>query len=147
MPPFLLVPDVVLKRQATPLWETGMQTQTSPALWILKVAARSKCPQCGKGKLFDGFLKLAPRCDVCGLDYSFADPADGPAFFVMMGMAIPVTALAVWIELAFEPPVWVHLVTTVPFLLLTCIPPLRFLKGALVASQYVNRAEEGRLHR
>src|SRR5829696_9469345 len=113
----------------------------------LKVAFQSVCPRCGRGRLFDGFLKLAPRCDVCGLDYSFADPADGPAFFVMMGMAIPVTALAVWIELAFEPPVWVHLVTTVPFLLLTCIPPLRFLKGALVASQYVNRAEEGRLHR
>jgi uncharacterized protein (DUF983 family) len=124
-----------------------MQTQTSPALWILKVAARSRCPRCGKGKLFDGFLTLAPRCDACGLDYGFADPADGPAFFVMMGMAIPVTALAVWIELAFEPPVWVHLVTTVPFLLLTCIPPLRFFKGALVASQYVNKAEEGRLHR
>ena len=124
-----------------------MQPSSSPALWILNVAARSKCPSCGKGKLFNGFLKLAPRCDMCGLDYSFADPADGPAFFVMMGMAIPVTALAVWIELTYEPPVWVHLVTTLPFLLLTCIPPLRFLKGALVASQYVNKAEEGRLQR
>jgi uncharacterized protein (DUF983 family) len=119
--------------------------KSNPALWILKVATRSRCPRCGEGKLFDGFLKLAPRCDVCGLDYSFADPADGPAFFVMMGMAIPVTALAVWIELAYEPPFWVHLLTSLPFLLLTCIPPLRFLKGALVASQYVNRAEEGRL--
>jgi uncharacterized protein (DUF983 family) len=119
--------------------------KTNPALWILKVATRSRCPRCGEGKLFDGFLKLAPRCDVCGLDYSFADPADGPAFFVMMGMAIPVTALAVWIELTYEPPFWVHLLTSLPFLLLTCIPPLRFLKGALVASQYVNKAEEGRL--
>ncbi len=122
-----------------------MQPHSSSALWILKVATRSKCPRCGKGKLFDGFLKLAPRCEVCGLDYSFADPADGPAFFVMMGMAVPVTALAVWIELTYEPPLWVHLVTTLPFLLLTCIPPLRFLKGALIASQYVNKAEEGRL--
>jgi uncharacterized protein (DUF983 family) len=124
-----------------------MQPQSNSALWILKVAARSKCPRCGHGKLFDGFLTLAPRCDACELDYGFADPADGPAFFAMMGMAIPVTALAVWIELTYEPPVWVHFVTTVPFLLLTCIPPLRFLKGALVASQYVHKAEEGRLQR
>ena len=124
-----------------------MQTPQNSASWILKVAATSKCPRCGKGKLFDGFLKLAPRCEACGLDYSFADPADGPAFFVMMGMSIPVTALAIWIELAYEPPFWVHLVTTLPFLLLTCIPPLRFFKGALVASQYVHKAEEGRLHR
>ncbi len=124
-----------------------MQSPANSATWILKVATRSRCPRCGKGKLFDGFLKLAPQCDACGLDYGFADPADGPAFFVMMAMAVPVTALGIWIELAFEPPLWVHLVTTVPFLLLTCIPPLRFLKGALVASQYVNKAEEGRLHR
>jgi uncharacterized protein (DUF983 family) len=125
----------------------AMQTPSNPALWILKVATFSRCPACAKGKLFDGFLKLAPKCDVCGLDYGFADPADGPAFFVMMFMAVPVTALAVWIELAFQPPIWVHFVTTVPFLLVTCILPLRFIKGALVASQYVNKAGEGRLQR
>jgi uncharacterized protein (DUF983 family) len=45
----------------------------------LAAAIRSRCPRCGHGRLFDGFLKLAPRCNVCGLDYSFADPADGPA--------------------------------------------------------------------
>src|SRR3712207_9462881 len=41
------------------------------------------CPRCGKGKLFRGFLALAPRCEVCGLDFGFADSADGPAFFIM----------------------------------------------------------------
>ena len=119
------------------------QSNNSPA-WILSVATRARCPRCGKGKLFDGFLKLAKRCDVCGLDYSFADPADGPAFFVMMGMAIPAAAFAVWLELTYDPPTWVHLVTSVPLTLLLCIPPLRFLKGALVASQYVHKAEEAR---
>jgi uncharacterized protein (DUF983 family) len=119
------------------------QPNTSPT-WILSVAARSACPRCGKGKLFDGFLTLAPRCDVCGLDYSFADPADGPAFFSMMFMAIPATAFGIWLELTYEPPLWVHAVTTLPVMLLLCVPPLRFLKGALVTSQYVNKAEEAR---
>ena len=114
------------------------------AAWILSVAARSKCPRCGKGKLFDGFLKLARSCNVCGLDLSFADTADGPAFFAMMGMAVPVTAFGIWIELAYEPPLWVHAVTTLPVILILCILPLRFLKGAMVASQYVNKAEEAR---
>jgi uncharacterized protein (DUF983 family) len=115
--------------------------------WILSVAARSKCPRCGQGRLFDGFLTFAKTCDVCGLDYSFADTADGPAFFAMMGMGVPVTAFGIWIELAYEPPLWVHAVTTLPFLLVACILPLRFLKGALAAAQYVNRAEHyvGRL--
>jgi len=52
--------------------------------WILSVAARSRCPRCGEGRLFDGFLTFAKQCNVCGLDYSFADTADGPAFFAMM---------------------------------------------------------------
>jgi uncharacterized protein (DUF983 family) len=111
---------------------------------ILKFGLKCRCPRCGKGRLFNGFLSLAPKCEACGLDYSFADPADGPAFFVMMTMAFPATALAVWIELTYEPALWVHFVTTVPFLLLSCIPPIRPFKGMLIASQYFHKAEEGR---
>lgn len=111
---------------------------------ILKTGLKCRCPKCGEGRLFNGFLTLAPKCEACGLDYSFADPADGPAFFVMMTMAIPATAFGIWVELTYEPPLWIHLVTTLPFLLLSCIPPIRLFKGVLVASQYVNKAEEAR---
>src|SRR5215207_8866542 len=119
--------------------------EAAAARSIVSVGIRGRCSRCGEGKLFSGFLKLAPRCNVCGLDYAFADPADGPAFFVMMTMAFPVTGLAIWIELAYDPPVWVHLVTSLPFLLVACILPLRFMKGGLIASQYINKAAEGRL--
>ena len=111
---------------------------------ILKFGWKCRCPRCGQGPLFDGFLALAPKCEACGLDYAFADPADGPAFFVMMTMAFPATAFGVWVELAYEPALWVHLITTLPFLLLSCIPPIRPFKGMLIASQYVHKAEEGR---
>ena len=67
---------------------------------IVTTGLRCRCPRCGEGKLFAGFLALRPRCEACGLDYGFADPADGPAFFVMMTTAFPATAFAVWIELA-----------------------------------------------
>ena len=63
----------------------------------------------------------------------------------MMTMAFPVTAFGIWVELAYEPPLWVHFVTTLPMLLIACIPVLRPIKGILVASQYINKAEEGRL--
>ena len=122
-------------------------TKPAAAQSIVRVGIRGRCPRCGEGRLFAGFLRLAPRCNVCGLDYSFADPADGPAFFVMMTMAFPVTAFGIWVELSDEPPVWVHLVTTLPLLLLACIPILRPIKGILVASQYVNKAEEGRFEK
>jgi uncharacterized protein (DUF983 family) len=106
---------------------------------------KGRCPRCGQGKLFNGFLTLAPRCDVCGLDYSFADPADGPAFFVMIFACIPSVFFAVWAELTYEPTIWFHLFVTAPIVALTCIPPLRPLKGWLVASQFYHKAEEGRL--
>jgi uncharacterized protein (DUF983 family) len=111
---------------------------------ILKYGFKCRCPRCGMGRLFNGFLTLATGCEACGLDYSFADPADGPAFFVMMTMAIPATAFGVWIELTYEPSLWLHFITTLPFLLLACIPPIRPFKGMLVASQYFHKAEEVR---
>ena len=120
-------------------------SDSSAAGSVLWVGIRGRCPRCGEGRLFDGFLKLAPRCSVCGLDFSFADPADGPAFFVMLTAAFPVVGFAIWLDLTFEPAWWVHLVLTLPLLLLLCVPILRPLKGVLVASQYRNKAEEGRV--
>jgi uncharacterized protein (DUF983 family) len=77
-----------------------------PALSPISTGIRGRCPRCGKGHLFNGFLTLAPKCEVCGLDYSFADPADGPAFFVMCFACVPAALLAVWIEVAFQAPYW-----------------------------------------
>lgn len=122
------------------------EQQEWPKLSPMHTGLRGRCPRCGEGRLFKGFLTLAERCDVCGLDYSFADPADGPAFFVMIFAVIPSAALAVWLEVQFSAPIWVHLITTLPFMLLTCVPTLRPLKGWLVASQFFYKAEQGRLH-
>jgi len=44
-----------------------------------------RCPRCGRGKLYAGFLTLRPRCESCGLDYAFIDIGDGPAIFIIMG--------------------------------------------------------------
>lgn len=111
----------------------------------LRAGVLGRCPRCGKGHIFAGFLKMRDACEVCGLDYSFADPADGPAFFVLCFACVPSVILTLWIELAFNPPFWVHLVTSLPFLLATCLLPLRPLKGWLVASQYYFKARQGRL--
>lgn len=116
-----------------------------PPLDPIRTGVMGKCSRCGKGHLFKGFLKLRRECEVCGLDYSFADPADGPAFFVICFFCVPAVFFAVWLDYAYSPPVWAHLVTSLPVLLISCILPLRPLKGWLVASQYFYKAEEGRL--
>ncbi|MEX4010585.1 DUF983 domain-containing protein [Neoaquamicrobium sediminum] len=108
---------------------------------------RGRCPRCQQGHLFNGFLKLAPRCEVCGLDYSFADPADGPAFFAMTIAAVPALAFALWLQISFEPPLWAHVLTTLPVTLAACALLLRPLKGWLVCSQFFHKAEEGSIDR
>ena len=106
-----------------------------------------RCPRCGEGKLFAGFLQVAPRCERCGLDFSFADSADGPAFFVMALSGFVVVFAALAVEVAFAPPYWVHALLWLPLILVTTILPLRPAKGVLIALQYHHKAEEGRLVR
>jgi len=124
----------------------GSPEKTWPPLPPLRTGIRGRCPRCGEGHLFaDRFIKLAPRCEVCGLDYSFADPADGPAFFVMMFFCVPPAFLGVWLEVVHGVPYWLNALITIPFMLFCCLLPLRPLKGWLVASQFFFKAEQGRL--
>ena len=106
-----------------------------------------RCPRCGKGKLFNGFLALAPRCDACGLDYAFVDTADGPAFFVIFIAGFIVAGAALAVEVLYEPPYWIHAALWLPLILLTTILPLRPMKGLLVALQYHHKAAEVRFTR
>jgi len=104
-----------------------------------------RCPRCGKGALFAGFLTVAPRCESCGLDFTFADSADGPAFFVMSFAGFVVVLAALIVEVAYQPPYWVHALLWVPLILAMTLLPLRPAKGLLIALQFHHKAAEGRL--
>src|SRR6266571_5661958 len=75
------------------------QPETSPSPFATGLAGR--CPRCGKGRLFDGFLALRPRCEACGLDFSFADSGDGPAVFVMFIAGFIVVGCALLVEVKY----------------------------------------------
>lgn len=117
---------------------------SSPAPSALSHGLKGCCPRCGRGRLFRGFLALAPGCDACGLDYAGFDTADGPAVFVIMIVGLVVTAAAVITEVRVQPPFWVHAALWLPLTLALCLGLLRPAKGLMVALQYRNRAEEGR---
>ncbi len=107
---------------------------------------RGRCPRCGEGRMFEGFLKVAPRCANCGLDFSFADSADGPAVFAILIVGIIVAGAALLTEIAYSPPLWLHFVLWMPLVLILGLGLMRPLKGVLIALQYHHKAEEGRLH-
>lgn len=110
----------------------------------LAAGLRGRCPRCGEGHLFSGFLTVKPRCEVCGLDLAFIDSGDGPAFFVMSFSGFVVVAAALITEIVYQPPFWLHAVLWLPLILITTLAPLRPSKGLMIALQYRHKAEEGR---
>ena len=104
-----------------------------------------RCPRCGKGKLYTGFLTLRPSCDACGLDYAFIDAGDGPAVFVILLAGFIVVGCALVVEFKYAPSFWLHAVLWLPLILATTLLPLRSMKGLLIALQYRHKAAEGSL--
>lgn len=126
---------------------TAQDKAVWPPVEPIGAGLKGRCPRCGEGKLFSGFLTVGKRCGVCGLDYDFADAGDGPAVFVILIMGFVVVGLALWAELTFSPPLWLHFILWLPLAVVLCLLPLRLLKGVLIDLQYANKAAEGRLDR
>jgi len=103
---------------------------------------RGRCPRCETGALFDGYLNLAKKCNHCDLDNDYIDSADGPAVLVILVAGFIVVAMALYVEVYFQPPYWVHAVLWLPLGILIPLGMLRPLKGAFVGLQYRNNAME-----
>jgi len=114
-----------------------------PPLSLFKIALSCRCPRCGRGKLYDGLLSVAPRCTACGLDLQAQDAGDGPAVLVVFVLGAVVVALAIVVEIEFAPPLWVHIVLWTPVILGGAILMLRPLKAGLIAIQYRHRGLGG----
>lgn len=112
-----------------------------------KAGLTCTCPRCGNGRLFDGLVKVRPACSACGLDYSFADSGDGPAVFVILIIGFIVVGLALWAEVTFSPPLWLHFIIWIPLAVVLCLWLLRVLKAVLIALQYRNNARQGEIDR
>ena len=106
---------------------------------IWKAGLAGRCPRCGEGRLFAGFLRLEDRCDSCGLQLSQINAADGPAFFAMSAVGIIVAFAALFVEVALQWPVWLHLLVWFPLIALLSLVLLRPIKGVMVALTYRHR--------
>ena len=116
---------------------------TYPKLSPFATGLLGRCPRCGKGTIFSGFLALKPRCEVCNLDLTVADTGDGPSFFASFIGSVVILAAAVYVQIAYEPPFWVYVVLLV-FGALFVVGLIRPLKGLLTALQFTNKAAQGR---
>ena len=96
------------------------------------------CPNCGTGKMFRAFLKVADCCPACGeaLHHHRAD--DAPAYFVILIVGHVVVPLALVVEVAYSPPYWLHAMLWLPLTIGLAVGLLQPIKGAIVAWQWAN---------
>ena len=101
-----------------------------------------RCPRCGQGRLFSGYLTLAETCSVCGLDLRKADSGDGPAVFIILVLGALAVGLLYVLQFVLGLPEWLTWLLLVIIVLGGAIGLLRPAKGIMVALQYKNRAGE-----
>jgi uncharacterized protein (DUF983 family) len=97
-----------------------------------------RCPNCGRGRLFRAYLKVADHCEVCGEPFHHHRADDAPAYFVILIVGHIVVPMVLAVETAFAPPYWVHLVLWLPVILAMSLLLLPPVKGAIVAWQWTH---------
>lgn len=107
---------------------------------------RGKCPACGEGKLFSGYLKVVDACSECGTPVGLARADDAPPYLTILLVGHIVVPSMLWLERAQMPPLWVHSAIWVPLTLALCLAFLRPLKGATLGVLVANNklAADGR---
>ena len=108
----------------------------SVALWR---GLRFRCPSCGVGAIFRGYVRVNEQCATCGLEFPIYRSDDAPAYFtiVIVGhLIVPAVLIA---EQTMHPATWIHLVTWLPLTLLLTLLILPRVKGALLGMQWILR--------
>ena len=103
------------------------------SVWTgLRRGIARRCPNCGEGRLFRGYLKIRSPCEVCGTDNTIYPSDDFPPYLTIFVVGHVLVPLFMWSDRAFEPPLWVQAAIWLPAALVACLAVLPFMKGATV---------------
>lgn len=121
----------------------GPRSRADLLVWpAVRAGLRGRCPACGRGPLFEGFLKRRASCEACGFDLGAVETGDGAATFIMQiaGFLVGFSALAV--EIAFSPPIWLHLIIWLPLTAGLALALMRPGKGLMTALQMLRQRSD-----
>ena len=116
--------------------EVPVERPLGPAL---RNGWREKCPRCGSGKLFDGYLEVRDGCDFCGQDFTHHRADDAPSWLtiIIIGHLIAPILLATY--QVVDLPVWAHVVIWPTLAMVGVILLLQRVKGGVIAFQWSKR--------
>lgn len=116
-------------------WEPAAAPD-SPARPALGVAVgrglRNRCPVCGEGRVFAGYLRVADACGVCGAPLGRLRADDAPPYITIFLVGHLLLPGVLWVEYTYMPPMWLHMVVWLPLFTVLCTLALRPIKGGTV---------------
>ena len=98
-----------------------------------------KCPNCGEGRLFSGYVSVRDECDICHEELHHHRADDFPAYLVIfiIGHTLVPGFLAAYFWLDMGP--WAQLALWVPFTVAATLLLLPRVKGAVIGLQWALR--------
>lgn len=108
----------------------------------VQTGLKGRCPICGEGNLFSGFLEFASYCEVCHADFSIEDAGDGPTVFVIFIVGIFIVPMALAFSMILNAPMWLTFVIWIPIIVIACLILLRLLRGVMFNLQWKHDALE-----
>jgi uncharacterized protein (DUF983 family) len=97
---------------------------------------QGRCPNCGQGRMFSGFLKVADTCAVCGEELFHQRADDFPAYIVIVLVGHIIVPLALLLETEYSPPLWLQAALWGPATIGLALALIQPVKGAIVAIQW-----------
>ncbi len=100
---------------------------------------RGLCPHCGKGRLFQSFLKVNEFCPECreAMHHHRAD--DAPPYIVITIVGHIIVAGVLWLERGYQLDIWIQMLLWVPLTVLLSLVLIQPVKGALIGVQWALR--------
>ncbi|MDO5528677.1 MAG: DUF983 domain-containing protein [Paracoccus sp. (in: a-proteobacteria)] len=105
----------------------------------MRRGALRRCPSCGEGAIFRGYLKIRDACESCGEDLSHQRADDGPAYMTVLVVSHLLAPALLWIFIAYRPepvPLLIGFSAAAIILSLVLLP---IFKGAMVGMQWARR--------
>jgi len=100
---------------------------------------RRRCPHCGQGTLFDGYLKVRDRCPVCHEEFHHHRADDGPAYLTILIVGHIMAPLMHVLYSRFRPEPLVMATVLIVIAVALSLALLPRLKGVIVAIQWSRR--------
>jgi uncharacterized protein (DUF983 family) len=113
------------------------------SLWtVLKRGFARRCPRCGGGALFKGYLTVNEACPSCDLVMEPYRSDDVPAYFSILLVGHIVVPGLLTLEKAAHPAEWVQLAIWLPVTLFGTLALLPFIKGAVIGAIWRSKQDK-----